>query len=136
VIDWTEERAGERRTRTDRSRDLVAMTDALDSVVIALRPSSPSDPGDGSNHRGLRTLASRWLDAVGATVAAHASPVRIDGTRLVVVVDDPAWATQLRYLDAELRARLERVLGPGAVQTIDVVVRRERGRRTRANDVV
>jgi hypothetical protein len=122
------------RGRPARHTDLVAMTDALDAFVGSLRPTRPSSVGDDVGRGTLRTLSARWLDAVGPTVAAHASPVRIDGTRLVVVVDDPAWGTQLRFLDAELRGRLERVLGAGSVREIDVMVRRDRRNRSRVDD--
>jgi hypothetical protein len=40
----------------------------------------------------------------------------------VVAVDEPAWATQLRWLEADLLARLNDVLGPGQVARIEVRV--------------
>jgi len=43
--------------------------------------------------------------------------------RLVVDVDQPGWATQLRYLETDLLARLAAVAGPGAVRSIEVRVR-------------
>ncbi len=48
----------------------------------------------------------RWAEAVGEALAAHITPVKLDGTKLVVEVDDPAWATQLRFLEATLKQRL------------------------------
>ena len=53
----------------------------------------------------------RWEEAVGEAVARHVQPLRLDGSRLVVEVDDPAWATQLRFLEANLRERLLAVAG-------------------------
>jgi hypothetical protein len=50
--------------------------------------------------------------------------VLLDDGRLVVEVDEPGWATQLRYLESELLARLAAVAGAGAVRSIDVRVRR------------
>ncbi|MEZ5236364.1 MAG: DciA family protein [Acidimicrobiia bacterium] len=47
-----------------------------------------------------------WERVVGPDIAAHARAVSSDGTTLVVAVDDPAWATQLRWLEADLLARL------------------------------
>jgi hypothetical protein len=38
-------------------------------------------------------------------------------------VDAPAWATQLRFLSAEMLARLSELAGPGAVTAIDIRVR-------------
>ena len=52
-----------------------------------------------------------WERLVGPAIAAHAAAVASDGTTLVVAVDDPAWATQLRWLEADLLGRLEREAG-------------------------
>jgi predicted nucleic acid-binding Zn ribbon protein len=66
-------------------------------------------------------LFGRWEEAVGAAVAAHVQPVKLDGTLLVVTVDDPAWATQLRFLEGTLRQRLLDVAG-AVIETIEVRV--------------
>ena len=47
---------------------------------------------------GLGQLFSRWPEIVGEAMAEHVQPVRIDRTALVVTVDHPAWATQVRRL--------------------------------------
>jgi predicted nucleic acid-binding Zn ribbon protein len=47
---------------------------------------------------------------------------------LVVVVDQPGWATQLRFLEADLLRRLAEMVGPGVVETIEVKVRRPGGK--------
>jgi predicted nucleic acid-binding Zn ribbon protein len=73
----------------------------------------------------LGGVFGRWEEAVGAAVAAHVQPVRLTGTTLLVEVDDPAWATQLKFLENTLRARLAEVAGA----TVEVVeVRVSRGR--------
>jgi predicted nucleic acid-binding Zn ribbon protein len=66
---------------------------------------------------------SSWADLVGPSVAAHARPRRLEATVLHVAVDDPAWATQLRWLEGDLLRRLTEVLGEGAVTAIEVRVR-------------
>jgi hypothetical protein len=50
-------------------------------------------------------------------------PVKLDGTRLVVEVDEPAWATQLKFLEADLRARLHTTIG-ATVEHFDIRVKR------------
>ena len=50
-------------------------------------------------------------------------PVSLDGGRLVVEVDEPGWATQLRYLEATLRERLAAVTGGFHVRSLEVRVR-------------
>jgi predicted nucleic acid-binding Zn ribbon protein len=44
------------------------------------------------------TVFSRWTEIVGPAVAEHVQPVRIRDGALVVVVDHPVWATQMRTL--------------------------------------
>lgn len=67
---------------------------------------------------------AHWPDLVGSSVAAHTTPRSLKDGRLVVEVDDPAWATQLRFLEAELTARVEAVAGSGVVGELVVRVRR------------
>jgi predicted nucleic acid-binding Zn ribbon protein len=43
---------------------------------------------------------------------------------LVVEVDSPEWATQLRYLEEDVLRRLGRKVRPGAVRGLRVVVGR------------
>jgi hypothetical protein len=42
----------------------------------------------------------------------------------VIEVDEPGWATQLRFLEATLRERLATVTGGDAIRSIEVRVRR------------
>lgn len=70
----------------------------------------------------LGAVFSRWEEAVGATVAAHAQPRSLTDGVLVVGVDQPGWATQLRYLSSDLLARLTEVAGDGVVGRIDIRV--------------
>ena len=71
----------------------------------------------------LRAVFLQWPEIVGSDVAAHAQPKVIDGQTLVVIADDTTWASQLRWLEAELIARIEEVSGSDRVQTIKVRVR-------------
>lgn len=70
----------------------------------------------------LSGVFASWPDLVGATVAEHARPRSLRDGTLVVAVDDPAWATQLRWLEGDLVRRLADVLGPGQVDRIEVRV--------------
>ena len=70
-------------------------------------------------------IVERWADAVGAPIAANAWPARIarDGT-LHVATSSSAWAFELTALEAEIRARLTRSLGPDAPPRIRFAVGR------------
>jgi hypothetical protein len=89
----------------------VPLSESLGRVVRSLR--GPGGDGEDSTAsvRQLGGVFGRWTDAVGEAVARHVQPLRLDGTRLVVEVDDPAWATQLKFLEANLRERLLAVTG-------------------------
>ena len=109
------------------SRDPVPIGDSLNSVVRSLRNESSETV---SSSRTASQMASqmgsvfgRWAEAVGEAVAAHVKPIKLDGTTLVVEVDDPAWATQLRFLEATLKQRLLEVAG-AQIATVDVRVKR------------
>jgi predicted nucleic acid-binding Zn ribbon protein len=84
----------------------------------------------------LGAVFGDWERLVGPRVAEHAAPVALSGGRLVVRADDPAWASQLRWLEQDLLARLDAALGPQTVTSIEVRVGpaddRPRGRAGRA----
>jgi predicted nucleic acid-binding Zn ribbon protein len=64
-----------------------------------------------------------WDDIVGPQLAGHAHPRSLRNGVLVVAVTDPAWATQLRFLEAELVARIGQSTGSDEVRSIQVRVR-------------
>ncbi len=68
----------------------------------------------------LAELFASWPSLVGEAVAAHARPRSLHHGALVVVVDDPAWATQLRWLEADLVNRLAEVAGEGEVTRLHI----------------
>jgi predicted nucleic acid-binding Zn ribbon protein len=79
----------------------------------------------------LGTVFGKWEEVVGTAVAAHARPVALRRGHLVVAVDEPGWATQVRFLSADLLKRLADELGEGLVTTVDVRV--EGPRKGRGN---
>jgi predicted nucleic acid-binding Zn ribbon protein len=68
------------------------------------------------------TLDTRWDEVMGADVAAHARLLSLREGTLTVVVDDPIWATQLRYLAPAIVTRATALLGPGVVEQLRVRV--------------
>lgn len=79
----------------------------------------------GGDRRATVTVFSRWADLVGDGVAAHVRPLKLDQGTLIVEVDDPAWATQMKFLEEDLLKRL-RESGDMSVQRLNVRVRRRR----------
>jgi predicted nucleic acid-binding Zn ribbon protein len=68
------------------------------------------------------TLEARWDEVMGADAAAHARLVSVRDGVLSVGVDDPIWATQLRYLEPAIVTRARALLGPGVVDRLKVRV--------------
>lgn len=71
----------------------------------------------------LKTVFAAWEELVGSVMAAHSSPVRLVDGELVVAVDDPAWATEMRFFSAELMGRINAVAEKEAVTSLKVRVR-------------
>jgi predicted nucleic acid-binding Zn ribbon protein len=67
-------------------------------------------------------LDARWTEVVGDDVAAHARLVSVRDGVLTVAVDDPIWATPLRYLETAIVARATAVTGAGVVTAMRVRV--------------
>jgi hypothetical protein len=86
---------------------------ALDQVMRGLGAPEAS---------GVHLVFDRWAEVVGESLASRTRPLRIEGQRLVLAVDEPAMATHVRFLQAELLARLEELLGPGRVTALDLRV--------------
>jgi predicted nucleic acid-binding Zn ribbon protein len=55
----------------------------------------------------LTAVFSRWEQLVGPDIAAHARPRSLRQGSLLVLADQPAWATQLRFLAGDLLARIQ-----------------------------
>lgn len=86
---------------------------ALDAVLRGLGAPEAS---------GVHLVFDRWSEVVGEALAARTHPLRIEANRLVLAVDEPAIATHVRFLQTELLARLDELLGPGRVVALDLRV--------------
>jgi predicted nucleic acid-binding Zn ribbon protein len=70
----------------------------------------------------LTALFAHWEDLVGREIAAHAQPRSLRDGVLLVCADQPAWATQLRYLGSHLLDRIRTQTNGGEVAEIRVIV--------------
>ena len=89
--------------------------DSLDRVTTSLGVPSSST---------LARVFAAWPELVGESVAANTRPRSLRDGALVVAVEEPAWATQLRFLEADLLARLAEAVGAGQITRIEVRVAR------------
>lgn len=90
-------------------------------MVDRLVPSAPESSAPGV----LGAVFSRWDEIAGPALARHVRPLRLTPGELVVAVDEPAWATQVRSLAGELLRRVGEVAGETPAQ-LRVTVRRPR----------
>lgn len=97
------------------SRPPRRLGEALSEVAADLRLDDPDD---------VAAVMAAWPAAVGEAVAAHVRPRRLHDGVLLVEVDAPVWATQLRYLEDDVLRRLGRKVRPGVVKSLRPVVRR------------
>jgi predicted nucleic acid-binding Zn ribbon protein len=74
--------------------------------------------------RGLGRLFAQWSEIVGPGMAEHVRPVRLDRDSLVVTVDHPAWATQVRRMGDLLLDRVAEETGEVRPSRVEVRVRR------------
>ena len=74
--------------------------------------------------KGLGRLFASWPEIVGAPMAGHVQPIRLDSEALVVSVDHPAWATQVRGMGDALLDRVVEETGAVRPARLEVRVRR------------
>jgi len=91
----------------------VPLRDAVAAVGRELGMPPPHDLG---------ALAHAWPEIVGDAVAAHAVVRSVRDGVCTIEVDDPGWATQVRYAERQIVGRAEACCGPGVVRSVRVVV--------------
>jgi Dna[CI] antecedent, DciA len=108
------------------------------------RWSPVDDPGDirpvgdslgaVARHLGLGSselvvsVFGEWETVVGPVLASHSRPERLRDGELVVSVDEPAWATELRFLSGDIADRINKARGSVVISTVSVVVQRPGGK--------
>jgi predicted nucleic acid-binding Zn ribbon protein len=91
---------------------------SLQSQLTRLLTSLGSD--DAASVKGV---FGAWSNLVGEAVAAHVQPVKLVDSRLIVEVDDPHWATEMRFLEASLCEKISQ-LTTTPVTSLEVRVKR------------
>lgn len=77
--------------------DPVPITRSLDSMMKSMR---------GTDRIQVGGVFGKWEDAVGAQIAGHVRPVRLDQGTLLVEADTATWATQVKFLAETIITRL------------------------------
>jgi predicted nucleic acid-binding Zn ribbon protein len=71
---------------------------------------------------GLSAVFERWDEIVGHVLAAHTRPDRLRDGELVVVVDEPSWATEVRFLGDSIAKKCNERAGQEMVTSVVVRV--------------
>ena len=70
--------------------------------------------------RVVEILAPLWLHVVGNGIAQHSRPIAFQSGVLKLATSCPASAVQMRRMSEEIRATINRYLGPGIVKKVSV----------------
>ncbi|MFZ2510150.1 MAG: DUF721 family protein [Gordonia sp. (in: high G+C Gram-positive bacteria)] len=66
------------------------------------------------------TVFASWESIVGSDIAAHAEPTELTDGILFVRAESTAWATQLRYVQAQIIAKIAAAMGNGVVKSLRI----------------
>lgn len=65
-------------------------------------------------------IFGEWERVVGADIAAHSRPVKLEDGELTIEAESTAWATQLRMLAARLLAGIAKEIGHNVVKRLHI----------------
>ena len=71
----------------------------------------------------LERVRAAWPELVGAALSEHSAPLHLRNGVLRIGVDDPAWASQFRYLADSVVAALAERVPEAAIREISVTGR-------------
>lgn len=69
-------------------------------------------------------IFTQWASVVGEQIAQQCQPRSLDGKTLVIAVQDPAWASELKWMEKELLHRIQQHTGSEELTRIRVKVER------------
>jgi predicted nucleic acid-binding Zn ribbon protein len=72
----------------------------------------------------VATLNDRWPEVVGPLMASRSRPVEVRNGVLVIACEDPSWASQLGWMDQQVKQRCAQLFDGLAVTRIRVRVDR------------
>ena len=70
----------------------------------------------------FRQLGERWPEVVGPALAGPTRPAELRDGVLVVLCDDPAWASQIQWMETQIIERYRAVLPDVAIERIRIRV--------------
>ena len=80
-------------------------------------------------------VIANWRQIVGLRGAEHCQIVSLEYVKLIVKADSSTWATEIKLLSPQLQGAIDRAVGPGVVNVVEVLgpeARRQPGRYRRS----
>ncbi|MFT3716509.1 MAG: DUF721 family protein [Gordonia sp. (in: high G+C Gram-positive bacteria)] len=110
------------RSRTDRSRRRWsgAGPDGRDPQPLGRLAGSLAKTRGWTPKISEGTVFGLWPSIVGDDIAAHAEPTSLAEGTLHVRAESTAWATQLRYVQAQILAKIAAAVGDGVVTSLRI----------------
>lgn len=110
-------RAGARRSRRRWSGP---GPDSRDPQPLGRLTGRLADDRGWKSKIGEGTVFGLWGQIVGPDIAAHAVPTALNEGILQVQAESTAWATQLRYVQAQIIAKIAAAVGDGVVTSLRI----------------
>ncbi|MDR0626222.1 MAG: DciA family protein [Bifidobacteriaceae bacterium] len=66
-------------------------------------------------------VIANWQQIVGPRVAEHCQIVSLEEGKLIIKADSSTWATEIRLLSPQLQGAIDRAVGPGVVNAVEVL---------------
>ena len=63
-------------------------------------------------------LLEIWPELIGEELSSKISLVALNGSTLVVHVNDPAWSSQISWLEAQILQKIDESIGKGIVTAV------------------
>jgi hypothetical protein len=99
--------------RRGRAPGPIPIADSLAQLAQGLAP----------DLKGLAAVQRAWEGLVDEGLRAHARPLKLSGSTLVIAVDSPSTATQMRLVSGAIVAQLHQATGV-ELDGVEVVVRK------------
>lgn len=64
------------------------------------------------------TVADKWEDIVGKTIASHSYPAGIHYRRLYIIVDSPVWLQEMSFYKEDLVDKVNRYFGKKIIKEV------------------
>jgi predicted nucleic acid-binding Zn ribbon protein len=94
--------------------------DERDPAVLGDAVSALIDDRNWTQTLTAAGLLPRWEQIVGADIASHCRPERLEAGELTCIAESTAWATQLRLMAPQVVDKIAADLGPGVVARLRV----------------